>query len=215
MTNWLVWLHWLAVICTLATFLMKLIIPLRAMSIATNCMLVVYGILAQDYPALVVNLAALPINGFRLREMLVLIRKVRNASEGDLSMDWLKPYMSRRSCKAGEVLFRKGDGAETMFYTLSGRFRLVETGIELGERTVVGELGLLAPDNRRTQTLECIEAGDAMQISYREVEELYFQNPEFGFYFLRLSSRRLFSNIARLEAEVARLRDAHATAAVA
>jgi CRP-like cAMP-binding protein len=194
---------------------MKLIIPLRAMSIATNCMLVVYGILAQDYPALVVNLAALPINGFRLREMLVLIRKVRNASEGDLSMDWLKPYMSRRSCKAGEVLFRKGDGAETMFYTLSGRFRLVETGIELGERTVVGELGLLAPDNRRTQTLECIEAGDAMQISYREVEELYFQNPEFGFYFLRLSSRRLFSNIARLEAEVARLRDAHATAAVA
>ncbi len=29
--------------------------------------------------------------------------------------------------------------------------------------------------------------------------EIYFQNPEFGYYFLRLSSDRLLQNIARLE----------------
>jgi hypothetical protein len=29
--------------------------------------------------------------------------------------------------------------------------------------------------------------------------EIYFQNPEFGYYFLRLTSERLLQNIARLE----------------
>ena len=40
--------------------------------------------------------------------------------------------------------------------------------------------------------------------SYQLVKELYFQNPEFGFFFLRLTSERLFQNIGRLEEELAR-----------
>ena len=34
-----------------------------------------------------------------------------------------------------------------------------------------------------------------LSVSYSKVEELYVQNPAFGFYFLRLSSARLFQNI--------------------
>jgi hypothetical protein len=37
------------------------------------------------------------------------------------------------------------------------------------------------------------------------VEELYVQNPEFGFYFLKLVSARLFQNVGKLEAQVAAL----------
>jgi len=55
----------------------------------------------------------------------------------------------------------------------------------------------------RTQTLECIEAGIILSVSYTTVEELYVQNPEFGFYFLRLASARLFQNIATLEQRLA------------
>ena len=51
----------------------------------------------------------------------------------------------------------------------------------------------------RTQTLECIEAGLILSVSYTKVEELYVQNPAFGFYFLRLASARLFQNIETLE----------------
>jgi len=43
---------------------------------------------------------------------------------------------------------------------------------------------------------------------YQQVKELYFQNPQFGFYFLRLTSERLFDNIARLEQELARKNEA-------
>jgi CRP-like cAMP-binding protein len=140
--------------------------------------------------------------------MLRLIKRVKHASKSDLSMDWLKPFMTRRKTGAGEVLFAKGDVATCMFYTISGRYRLREMGMDLVQGQLVGEMGFLSPDNTRTQTLECLEAGEVLSISYDEVRQLYFQNPQFGFYFLRLTSERLFHNMEKMEAEISRLRAA-------
>jgi len=42
-----------------------------------------------------------------------------------------------------------------------------------------------------------------LSVSYSKVEELYVQNPAFGFYFLRLTSARLFQNIEKLEQRLA------------
>ena len=148
---------------------------------------------------MVANLILLPINSVRLYQMLGLIKRVKQASKSDLSMEWLKPFMTRRKTKAGEILFAKGDVANCMFFTLSGRFRLKELDIELLQGQVVGEMGFLSPTNTRTQTLECLEAGEVLSISYDEVRQLYFQNPEFGFYFLRLTSERLFHNMEAME----------------
>jgi CRP-like cAMP-binding protein len=128
---------------------------------------------------------------------------VRKSVNSDLSMDWLKPFMTERQCAAGEILFYKDEKAEYMLYIVSGRFRLVESGIEYPVGAIVGELGMLSPSNTRTQSLECIEAGQILTVSYSKVEELYVQNPEFGFYYLRLASGRLFENINKLEQRLA------------
>jgi hypothetical protein len=48
-----------------------------------------------------------------------------------------------------------------------------------------------------------VEAGLILSVSYSKVEELYVQNPAFGFYFLRLTSMRLFQNIDALEQRLA------------
>ena len=101
------------------------------------------------------------------------------------------------------MLFYKDEKAESMFYIVSGRYRLVESGIELPVGAIVGEFGMLSPSNLRTQTLECIEGGVVLSVSYSQVEELYVQNPSFGFYFLRLASARLFQNIEKLEERLA------------
>ena len=61
----------------------------------------------------------------------------------------------------------------------------------------------LSPSNERTQTLECIESGVVLGVSYDQVEQLYVQNPAFGFYFLRLSTARLFQNLDTLERRLA------------
>jgi CRP/FNR family transcriptional regulator, cyclic AMP receptor protein len=144
----------------------------------------------------------------RLYQMLGLIKRVKNASKSDVSMEWLKPFMTRRRAKTGELLFVKGDVADCMFFTISGRYRLKEINIELLQGQVVGEMGFMSPSNTRTQTLECLEDGEVLSISYDEVRQLYFQNPQFGFYFLRLASERLFQNMERMEEEIVRLREA-------
>jgi CRP/FNR family cyclic AMP-dependent transcriptional regulator len=204
--TWVEAIGWLGASLAIAGCAMKTIIPLRCIGIGANiCSLIVSAYLG-NIPGVVANLILLPINSVRLYQMLGLIKRVKQASKSDLSMEWLKPFMTRRKTIAGEVLFAKGDVATCMFYTISGRYRLKEIGIELVRGQVVGEMGFLSPNNTRTQTLECIEAGEVLSISYDEVRQLYFQNPQFGFYFLRLASERLFANMERMEEEIARLR---------
>ena len=42
-----------------------------------------------------------------------------------------------------------------------------------------------------------------LTIEYDKLLEIYFQNPEFGYYFLILTSQRLLENNAKLEAIIA------------
>src|SRR3712207_4295061 len=206
--TWVEAIGWLGAALAIAGCAMKTIIPLRCIGIGANiCSLIVSAYLG-NIPGVVANLILLPINCVRLVQMLRLIKRVKQASKSDLSMEWLKPFMTRSKTKAGEILFAKGDVANCMFFTLSGRYRLKELGIELLQGQVVGEMGFMSPSNTRTQTLECLEAGEVLSISYDEVRQLYFQNPEFGFYFLRLTSERLFQNMERMEEEITRLRAA-------
>ena len=59
--------------------------------------------------------------------------------------------------------------------------------------------GCSRPSARARRRSACTENGSVLVISYEKIEELYYQNPKFGFYFLRLSTARLFDNIKRLE----------------
>ena len=142
-------------------------------------------------------LLLLPINAIRLRQMLNLVKKARNAAQGEMSMEWLKPFMTQRKYRKGDVLCKKGDAANEMFLTVSGKFLVTEIGVELPPGSPMGELGFLTPDNQRTATIECTEAAQVLTITYERLLELYFQNPQFGYYFLVLTSQRLLQNIAR------------------
>jgi hypothetical protein len=192
-----------ASIFVVATLSMRTMIPLRVFAILTNIVLIATAIPIHNYPTLALHAVLLPLNTYRLHQMLQLVRDVKKSVSSDLSMEWLKPFMTERKCKEGEVLFYKDEKAESMYYIVSGRFRLVESGIELPVGAIVGELGMLSPSNVRTQTLECVEAGVILSVSYDQVEQLYVQNPAFGFYFLRLASARLFQNIDTLEKRLA------------
>lgn len=195
-----------AAVLVFATFWMKTMIPLRVLGLASNVLFIGYGYLAGAYPPLVLHVLLLPLNVLRLRQMLQLSQQVAQAAAGDLNMEWLKPFTSSHTMNAGDVLFRKGEPADRMFFVVSGQCRLLESGVDIARGDVVGELALLSPDKTRTQTLQCLAAGKLLEISYGQLRQLYFQNPKFGFYFIELISKRLFENIARQEAEISRLR---------
>jgi Cyclic nucleotide-binding domain len=182
-----------------ATLLMRTIVPLRIAALISDVFFIAYGVMANSINTFILYCLLLPINSVRLYQMIKLIRKARVSAQGDLSMDWLKPFMIRRTYRKGDVLFRKGQPANEMFFTVSVKLLVTELGIEIPPGRLVGELGFLSPDNRRTQTVECTQEGEVLTMSYDRLLEIYFQNPEFGYYFLRLTSERLLQNIARLE----------------
>ena len=180
-----------------ATLLTRTMVPLRVSNMISNVFFMAFGVLASDVRTFLLYLLLLPINAIRLRQMLTLVRKARNAVQGETSMEWLKPFMTQRKYRQGDVLFKKGDAANEMFLTVSGKFLVTEIGVELPPGSPMGELGFLTPDNRRTATIECTEAAQVLTITYDRLLELYFQNPQFGYYFLVLTSQRLLQNIAR------------------
>ena len=203
------WFGYAAVVSSIVTCAMKTMIPLRVVSMTCNALFIIYGFFGGIYPTLILNSILLPLNTLRLQQMRKLIQDVEAAaSAGETSIDWLKPFMVKRSFRKGDIVFRKGDVADAMYYSVTGRYRLAEMGVDIPTGQVFGDLGLLAPDNRRTQTIECVENGDVLSASYQQVKELYFQNPQFGFYFLRLTSERLFDNISRLERELEKKNEA-------
>ena len=198
------------VVMNIIGYSMKTMIPLRIVAMTTNGLFILYSTLASVYPTLILNFILLPINATRFFQMKRLIKQVNEAANGDLSLDWLKPFTTKKHFAAGTTMFHKGDPASELHFIMSGRYRVVEPNVELAPGAIVGELGLLEPGKSRTATVECIESGETLAISYDHVMQLYFQNPTFGFYFLQLSTARLFHTIKGLEEENAALRAANA-----
>ncbi len=186
-----------------ATYAMKTMVPLRIAGIISCVCFLSYGFLSHSYPTALMYLALLPVNCLRLYQMQTLIKKVREASAGDFSMDWLKPYMRRRHCKAGDVLFNQGDRAEHMFYILSGHFTIPALNVEIPTGKIFGELGFVSPENRRTQSVVCSADGEILEIAYDTVRELYLQNPPFAFYLLKIVSQRMLENLHNMEKALA------------
>src|ERR1700738_5313574 len=196
-----------------ATLLTQTMVPLRVANMIGCAFFVGFGALAGNVSTFLLYLLLLPINAFRLRQMLNLVKKARSATQGDTSMEWLKPFMTERKYRKGDIVCKKDDPADEMFLTVTGNFLVTEIGVELPPGRLMGELGFLSPNNRRTATVQCTEDGHVLTITYEKLLEIYFQNPQFGYYFLVLTSQRLLENIARLEGIVAQNKLAQQAAA--
>jgi Cyclic nucleotide-binding domain len=196
-----------------ATLLTQTMVPLRVANMIGCLFFAAFGALTGAITTFLMYLLMVPINAYRLRQMLVLVKKARSATQGDTSLEWLKPFMTQRKYRKGDVLFKKNDVAKEMLLTVTGKFLVKEIGVELPPGRLMGEFGFLTPDNRRTGTIECLEDGQVLTITYEKLLEIYFQNPQFGYYFLILTSQRLLENIARLEGIVAQHKLAHQAAA--
>src|ERR1700719_1693005 len=92
-----------ASVFVVATYTMRTMIPLRVFGMLTNIILIAAAIPSHNYPQLVLHAVLLPLNGYRLHQMLQLVRDVKKSVNSDLSMEWLKPFMTERTWKEGEA----------------------------------------------------------------------------------------------------------------
>lgn len=169
----------------------KTIITLRVAAIVVNVLAMMYSYSHGTYPTLALNALLLPLNAWRLHLMVKLIRDIDAATKGDMNVDWLLPYTRPKHFKMGDVVMERGEYATGAFYIVSGEVELVELGETFGKGTLLGEIGLFAPDGKRTMTVRCKTDVHAAMIDYDRFKELYFQNPQFGFCLLHLIVARL------------------------
>jgi CRP/FNR family cyclic AMP-dependent transcriptional regulator len=195
--NWIEAAGYLASALVLATFCMKTMIPLRAAAICSNVAFIVYGFYDNLYPVLVLHAILLPLNIWRAAQMLRLIRRVEAASKGDLSTDWLRPFMKETRLKAGEVVFNKGDHADRLYMIIAGEIHLEQIDHAMHAGDLFGEIGLFSADHTRTQTARARTDVDLLWISEGELAQICYQNPGMAFYFLKLTTNRLLANASR------------------
>ena len=198
MELWIELVGYLASLLVAASFYMKTIIPLRLFAIFSNIAFMTYAIGAGLYPVLILHIFLFPLNILRLVQMKKLISKVKESSVGNYSLQSLIPYMVSENVKKGDVIFSKGDIADKMYYLCNGRIGLSGYGIILEKGNLLGEMGIFSPHNERTDTATCLD--DDMKlysITEKGVKQLYYQNPEFGFYLVKLITGRFISGLEK------------------
>src|SRR5258707_3732679 len=86
-----------------ATLLTQTMVPLRVANMVACAFFVGFGALAGDIKTFLLYLLLLAINAVGLRQMLNLVKKARAATQGDMSMEWLKPFMTERKYRKGNI----------------------------------------------------------------------------------------------------------------
>jgi CRP-like cAMP-binding protein len=186
----------------LASYLMKSMLPLRIAALTACCFLVAYGALKQALPTLLLYGVLIPINLKKTLQMRKLVRAIERARDDTPVSEWLLPHMHRRTVAAGTTIWRKGDAATEMLYLDDGTLRLAEYDELLQPGALVGEIGIFAPDNRRTLTLEAVGDCTVYSLTTEEMALLYYQNPKLGFHVMRLVVSRLMRDLSRHQAEL-------------
>jgi CRP/FNR family cyclic AMP-dependent transcriptional regulator len=191
---WIVIAAWVAAALVFSTFFMRTMIPLRIVAIVSNVAFIgyallglVYGVFGRVYPILVLHSSLLPLNLVRLRQQRRLSAAVQRMSDEDVLRS-LVPYMKSEEHPSGSVLFKQGEPADRLYLIEQGSIVFREVDKRIGAGQLFGEVGLFAQQGVRTLTAVCNGPCRFSTISREKALELYYQNPRFGFFLIRLVS---------------------------
>jgi CRP/FNR family transcriptional regulator, cyclic AMP receptor protein len=185
-----------------AASFVRTMVPLRALMVASNILLLASAVMAKEPANVVLYLLLIPVNTYRLAEIHRLTRRVEQAAaHGDTSGLWLRPYMKAHKFKAGHVLFAKGDAADWIYLLAEGELELVEIGKRVPSGEIFGEIACFAPGGRRSLTARCVTDCVILSITREVFKQLYFEEPRLAFHISNLIAERLSADIERLRKE--------------
>ena len=177
-------------------YLSKTMIRLRLAAIIGNALFLTYAAHKGILPNALLNCVLMVLNMTRLFGMFRQIDAMKEATRTKFNIDWLRPYMSVRDVAAGSALFAKGDVAEEAYCVEEGEVLLPELAKHIGPGELFGEMGMISTGNRRSTSAVAATPLKLLVIDYREFKQLVLQNPEFGFYLMRLVMQRMEANAA-------------------
>lgn len=192
-------LGWAAAGMTMVTYAMRTMVPLRIAAIAASALFLVYALLIQNWPLLVMDMVLLPFNCWRLRQILVMQRKMRLASaSGAIDLTLLRQIGAPTTLAAGATIFRQGDTPDHLYVLERGRVELEELGITLSDNDIFGEIAFFTEARARTATARCLTECQVYAIDEHAFLQLYFLNPGFAMALMKLVIRRVVQNVSTL-----------------
>jgi len=183
-----------------ASYLMKSMLPLRIVALAACVFFFAYGWTKAAWPTLFLYALLIPINIKKALHVHQLVKAIQRAKGDTPVAEWLLPHMTKKKVAAGTKLWSQGDVAKEMLYVESGMVRLVEHGELLGPGSLIGEIGVLSPDNRRTLGVTCETDCTLYSLSAEQMAALYYENPKLGFHVMRLVVHRLTHDVDKARA---------------
>ncbi|MBI1396652.1 MAG: cyclic nucleotide-binding domain-containing protein [Betaproteobacteria bacterium] len=126
-----------------------------------------------------------------MRVIKVVRSQIEHAQRDELDIGFLLPHMEYRRYPAGHAVFHKGDIADELYLIQRGRVSLPEIGKELKEHDLFGEIGIFAPDHKRTCSAVCATDVDLFALSEDKVKQAYYLNPGFAMFVLNVITTRL------------------------
>ena len=182
----------------LVSSFVKTMIPLRWLAIGSNFGFIAYGAFHPSMPMLLLHSMLVPINLYRLAEMVRLTRHVRAAEAADdLLGIWLRPYMRSATLPDGALLFRKGDIGDRIYLLVDGLIEMGEIGVSVKAGEIFGEIAVFAPDRQRRATARCVGKCTVLSIDDNTFKQLCYQNPAFGFKLIGLIAARLSADLRK------------------
>jgi CRP-like cAMP-binding protein len=189
-----------AALLVIVSAFVRTMIPLRWLAVGSNVGFIIYGVAHPNVLMLALHAVLLPVNLWRVGQMVRLTRRVSAATADPQQMAlWLRPYMRSRSYKAGALIFERGALADRLYCLVVGEVALPEVGRTLAAGQMFGEIAFFAPDRRRSSSARCVTDCSVMSIDEDTFKQLVYQNPDFGLQVVRLIAGRLSQDVQRLQ----------------
>jgi CRP/FNR family transcriptional regulator, cyclic AMP receptor protein len=195
--DWIEAMGWMAAVMTVATYAMKTMMTLRILAITSSLFFVTYAGILQLWPLLAMELILLPINGYRLWQIVSLRTRLRQDGGDAADFSVIRSYGRPRHIRAGSVIFALGDPVDRLYYIGSGRVLIEEVGVDVTAGDIFGEIAFFTELGTRTATARCLEDTTVYEVDRTRFMRLQFEDPSFGLSVMRTVTRRLMSEAYR------------------
>ncbi len=193
---WVEAIGWCSAAIAIYAFHSRTMIPLRVAAIVGCAFALCFAYFRETTPTMAANAILLPLNIVRLAQMRRLVADARSAVGAPTSYEWLRPFMREVTFKAGAAIFRKGDIGAEAWLIGEGEVFVNEHNAVAGEGALLGEIGLLTRENRRTASATARTDVRAWRIAFDDLEQLCLQNPAFCLHMARVIVQRYEANLA-------------------
>ncbi len=189
---------WLAVLFKLATFSIRSTIWLRVLVILSSVCFIIYSALFQIWPLLAIEVILLSINAYRLYELIALRRLVTHMTdESEPDFSAAMAYGKKRVIPAGNVIFKKGDPVDSLYYLAEGRVEIEDQHVSVTAGKIFGEMAFFNKSAARSATVRCPEDTVVYELDEKRFTRLQYEDPEFAMAVMRLVTKRLVANAAQ------------------